>query len=176
MFSDVGMAAGKPASKKSLKPTPTETEIPGIKGELDKPAVVNNLAPPPEQIGTLRRIKHTGAYKPRTELGEYIAIKVTPPEKRGAKGRVAVEIYNFSKKSLSLVDFWIVLLNRYGQKVEAHVTADDFRVGTSTIRWIEIPGKGEIPTVDDVKILNMNMYQGYLKPMRVPWTLDLIKD
>lgn len=124
-----------------------------------------------------RIVNHGKAYLPRPELGQYLGIKVTPPEKRGQKRRVAVEVYNFSKVFISVADFFITLHNRGGMNVDSHVTAEDLNPGWgSAIKWIVIPGTGEIPPIESVEIKGMNIFTVNSKQLPLKYSVDLIKE
>jgi len=123
-----------------------------------------------------RRVDHTKAYQKRTDVGPNINIKVTPPEKRGEKGKVLVEVYNFSQVYLSLVSFELILQNSWGDTITAEVSADDLKQNWSGLQWIQIPGKGKIEKITAVKIKNLRLYDQTSKEVKVPYTIDLIKE
>ncbi len=123
-----------------------------------------------------RRVDHTKAYKKRTDIGPHVSIKITPPERRGKAGRVLVEIYNFSKTYLSLVDFEISLKNSWGDRIEAKISADDLKQNWSGLMWIEIPGNGKIEKITGVEIANFQAFDKAAKPVAVKFTTDLIKE
>ena len=105
-----------------------------------------------------RTIIHTEAYKKRVDIGPHINFKITPPEKRGRKGRVLVEVYNYSKVNLSVVDFWLMLSNTWGDKIEVQITCDDIKGGWSALKWVKIPGDKPIPEITTVQIRNMKIF------------------
>jgi hypothetical protein len=123
-----------------------------------------------------RRVDHTKAYKKRTDIGPHVSIKVTPPERRGKAGRVLVEIYNFSKTYLSLVDFEISLKNSWGDRIEAKISADDLKQNWSGLMWIQIPGSGKIEKITGVEVANFQAFDQAAKPVNVKFTTDLIKE
>ncbi len=134
-------------------------------------------ASPPALAGGLnRRIPHTRAYLARPELGHYVSIKVTPPEQRGQKGHVLVEVYNFTNRYLSVVDFDIVLHNDMGMRVESHIFAEDLKPNWSALKWVQIPEASDIPKIDAVSIQRMFMFTDEGKRIRLRFYTDLIKE
>lgn len=102
-------------------------------------------------------------------------IKVTPPEIRGRKGYVAVEIYNLSKKDLGGADFWISLETEDFMEISAHITVGDMRRNWSEIRWIKIPVRGKIPKIKRLSIQRMQMFDVNGNRAKIQYTTDLIK-
>lgn len=148
-------AAGKPAaSTTSTAPSP---------------------APNDSEPGIQRTVIHSEAYKKREYLGPHINFKVTPPEERGVKGRVLVEVYNYSKTYLNVVDFWLYLTNNWGDKIEVHITCDDIKPNWSALRWVKIPGGKEVPKMDKVTIDNLVIFDEQGKQVKLKYYVDLIK-
>lgn len=126
---------------------------------------------------TARTVIHSDAYKKRENLGAHLDIVVTPPEKRGKKGRVLVELYNYSKAYISVADFWLEMHNDFGDKVEVHITADDIKGGWSALKWVKITGKKTtIPKVTKVAVQKMQMYDAKGKKFALKYFVDLIKE
>lgn len=141
------------------KPVPT-AQVPGP-----------NDRDPPIQ----RTVIHSEAYKKREYLGPHINFKVTPPEDRGVKGRVLVEVYNYSKTYLNVVDFWLYLTNSWGDKIEVHITCDDIKPNWSALRWVKIPGGKAVPKMDKVTIENLAIFDAQGKKVKLKYYIDLIK-
>lgn len=138
-------------------------------GASSSPSV--NDADPPIQ----RTVIHSEAYKKREYLGPHINVKVTPPENRGVKGRVLVEVYNYSKSFFSVVDFWLILTNKWGDKIEVHITCDDIKSNWSALRWVRIPGAKEVPKMDKVEVKQMQIFDENGKRINLKHYIDLIK-
>lgn len=124
---------------------------------------------------THRNVIHTEAYKKREHLAEHLSFKVTPPEKRGRSGMVLVEVYNYSKKYLSVVDFWLILKNPWGDLIEVHVTCDDIKPGWSALRWVKIEGNKPFPEITSAEIKNMVIYNEKAQKTNIRYYTDLIK-
>jgi hypothetical protein len=122
-----------------------------------------------------RTVIHTEAYKKREYLGPHINFKVTPPEERGVQGRVLVEVYNYSKTYLNVVDFWLYLSNNWGDKIEVHITCDDIKPNWSALRWVRIPGAKKVPKMDKVVIQNLSIFDENGKKIKLKHYTDLIK-
>lgn len=156
-------ALGKPAPQTKPKPKP-------------KPAPAAPAASDDDPLPPVHRtVIHTEAYKKREGIGAHLSIKITPPEKRGKKGRVLVELYNYSKTYLSVVDFWLYLYSDIGEKVEVHITADDIKGGWSALKWVKIPRKAKMPAIVKVEIMKMLMYTDKAKEVKMKYFTDLIK-
>lgn len=122
-----------------------------------------------------RNVIHTDAYKKREYLGEHINFKITPPEKRGRPGHVLVEVYNYSKTYLSVVDFWLILKNSWGDLIEVHVTCDDIKPGWSALRWVKVETNKPLPAITNVEIRNMVIYNEKAQKINLRYYTDLIK-
>lgn len=122
-----------------------------------------------------RTVIHTEAYKKREGIGSYINFKITPPEKRGRKGRLLVEVYNFSKINLAVVDFWLILSNEWGDKIEVQITCDNINAGWSALKWVQIPGNKPIPEITTVQIKNMKIFDAQGHEAKLKYFTDLIK-
>jgi hypothetical protein len=127
-----------------------------------------------QKRGNHRISHHKEAYK-RKKIGAHLNIKVTPPEIRGKKGMVAVEIYNFSEKNLSVIDFWLELETDGYANIEAHITVDDLGPNWSDIRWIKIQGDGTMPKIVKLSVLRLDMFEDSGKQAKLKLTTDLIK-
>jgi hypothetical protein len=159
-------AAAKPAPKaKAAKPRGKAAAAPAAAA----PATSGN---PP----IFRTVIHSEAYKTRANLGPHLNIKVTPPEKRGAKGRVLVELYNYSKAYVNVVDFWLYLDSDYGETVEVHIDADDIKPGWSALKWVQIPGNKAIPLITKVRVAQMHIFDDKAKAITLKYYTDLIKE
>ena len=134
----------------------------------------DNDADPP----LTRTVIHTDAYKKRENLGPHLDIVVTPPEKRGKKGRVLVELYNYSKAYVSVADFWLDLYSATGDRVEVHITADDLKGGWSALKWVKIGGKKAtpFPRINRVAIEKMQVFDATGKKFTLKHYVDLIKE
>jgi len=110
-------------------------------------------------------------------VGGHVNVKITPPEKRGKSGRVAVEVYNYSPVYLSIVDFWMELETTGMFKIDGKVKVENLKQNWGDIVWIEIPPKyaNDFPPISKVKISNLKMYDDKARQVKVPLTTDLIK-
>lgn len=123
-----------------------------------------------------RVVNHKKAYKKR-DLGNYINFKVTPPEKRGKAGQVAVEIYNFSKTYVTLMHLFIILETNNFLEIEAELTIENMSPNWGDIRWIKIPlSKGTIPKISKVTIRKMEMFDKGGNRVKMKHNTDLIKN
>ena len=128
-------------------------------------------SPPPIK----RTLIHTEAYKKHEGLGPHIELKITPPEQRGRKGFLLVEVYNYSKAYLALADFWLNLSNEMGDNVDTHITCEDIKGGWSALKWVKISGDKSFPKITKVNVMNMKMIGQDARELKVKWTIDLIK-
>ena len=124
---------------------------------------------------THRTVIHTEAYKKREGFGPHINFKITPPEKRGRKGRVLVEVYNYSKVNLAVVNFWLMLSNQWGDLIEVQINCDDIPAGWSALKWVKIPGDKPIPEITSVQIKNMKVFNDQGRETKLRYFTDLIK-
>lgn len=122
-----------------------------------------------------RSVIHTSAYKLRKDAGPHISLKITPPEKRGKKGMVLVEIYNYSKTYLAVMDFWLILNNNWGDRIEVHVTCDDVKPNWSALKWVKIEGNKPFPKISQVEIRNMVIFNEKAQKVDLKHYTDLIK-
>lgn len=124
-----------------------------------------------------RRVKHTEAYQKHPERGNHVAIKVTPPEQRGRKGYFLVEVYNYSKKFINVIDFWLTLKTQGGGTVSTHIHVDNLDPNWGDLRWIKIPGDGKLSlTVSVPKVDHMEMFDEKAREIKIPYYTDLIKE
>jgi hypothetical protein len=127
-----------------------------------------------------RVISHQKAYKKRKMVDPYLNIKVTPPEKRGKDGYVAVEVYNYSKNvHLAMAHFWLYLETDDFMQVEAELTVENMRPNWGDIRWVKIPlrkGKRTLPKITKIRVEKMEMFGAKGKRAKMLWTTDLIKN
>lgn len=122
-----------------------------------------------------RTVIHTEAYKKREGFGPHINFKITPPEKRGRKGRVLVEVYNYSKVNLAVVNFWMILSNQWGDRIEVQINCDEIPAGWSALKWVKIPGDKPIPEISIVQIKNMKIFNDQGRETKLKYFTDLIK-
>jgi hypothetical protein len=122
-----------------------------------------------------RTVIHTEAYKKREGFGPHVNFKITPPEKRGRKGRVLVEVYNYSKVNLAVVNFWVILSNQWGDRIEVQITCDEIPAGWSALKWVKIPGDKPIPEISTVQIKNMKIFNDQGRETKLKYFTDLIK-
>lgn len=122
-----------------------------------------------------RTVIHTEAYKKREGFGPHINFKITPPEKRGRKGRVLVEVYNYSKVNLAVVNFWLILSNQWGDRIEVQINCDEIPAGWSALKWVKIPGDKSIPEITIVQIKNMKIFNDQGRETKLKYFTDLIK-
>jgi hypothetical protein len=122
-----------------------------------------------------RTVIHTEAYKKREGFGPHINFKITPPEKRGRKGRVLVEVYNYSKVNLAVVNFWMILSNQWGDRIEVQINCDEIPAGWSALKWVKIPGDKPIPEISIVQIKNMKIFNDHGRETKLKYFTDLIK-
>ena len=118
---------------------------------------------------------HTAAYKKRHIVGGHFNIKITPPEMRGHEGFVGFEFYNFSKKYVSVADFYVTLITDDYMEYEARLTVENLKAGWSDIRWAKIPGKGYVPKIQRVEIERFQLFDNNGRRISLPYTTDLIK-
>jgi hypothetical protein len=156
-------AQAKTAATPKQAPTPAQTVSRGT-----------SAATPPD-YSVNRNVIHTEAYKKREYLGEHINFKITPPEKRGRPGHVLVEVYNYSKTYLSVVDFWLILKNSWGDLIEVHVTCDDIKPSWSALRWVKVETNKPLPAITHVEIKNMVIYNENAQKINLRYYTDLIK-
>ena len=163
-------------AKDVKKKTAPHSELVPEKGAND---YSRQSASGPKKQGKRKTVRtktdHKKAYQPKKGRGEHLDIKVTPPEKRGKKGFVLVEMYNNSKKDLSIVSFTLKLDNRGWYKVSADVSFEDLPRFYSKIKEFEVPGNGKIPKVMDVKAVNLNILDSNAYPVKLDTYIDLIK-
>lgn len=149
---------------------------------LPTPAPSTSQAPSPKRfkitrVPRNRVIGHNEAYQKREIVGGHMNLKITPPEKRGKAGRIAVEVYNYSPIYLASVDFWMELENSGMYKIESHVKVEDMRQNWGDIVWIEIPRSyvADFPLITGIKITNLKMFDDKARQVKIPVTTDLIK-
>lgn len=138
-----------------------------------KPAT--KQAPQPGKTSIHRTVIHSEAYKKRAHLGEHVNFKITPPEKRGKKNHVLVEVYNYSKKYINVCSFYLLLTNSWGDRVEVEITVDDLKPSWSALRWVQIPGNKPIPEIEKVEIQNFQLFDDKARPVKLKYYTDLIK-
>jgi hypothetical protein len=124
---------------------------------------------------THRTVIHSEAYKKRAHLGEHINFKITPPEKRGKKNHVLVEVYNYSKKYVNVCSFWLILSNNWGDRIEVELTVDDLKPSWSALRWVKVPGDKPLPTIEKVEIKNFQLFDDQARKLNLKYYTDLIK-
>jgi len=125
--------------------------------------------------GRHRIVEHDKAYKKR-RIGEYINFKITPPEKRGKEGYIAIEIYNYSKKHISLMNFYIYLETNDFLQIEGNLTVEDMPPNWGDIRWVKTPlRKGKLPGIVKVRVEKMKAYNKQGKLLKIRYNTDLIK-
>jgi hypothetical protein len=129
----------------------------------------------PNSNATHRTVIHSEAYKKRAHLGEHINFKITPPEKRGKKNHVLVEVYNYSKKYINVCSFWLILSNTWGDRIEVELTVDDLKPSWSALRWVKVPGDKPLPTIEKVEIKNFQLFDDKAKKVDLKYYTDLIK-
>jgi hypothetical protein len=122
-----------------------------------------------------RKISHDKAYKKRATKEPHISIKVTPPEKRGKKGHVLLEVYNYSKENLSVMTFEVSLLNKWGDVINSEIQVQDLNGGWSDVVWVKIPGKRKIEKITGLRVQNMQMFDKSGKKVQMKHFFDLIK-
>jgi hypothetical protein len=130
----------------------------------------------PQPIGYHRIVKHTKAYSQRPELGEYVAIKVTPPEKRGKAGKVLVEVFNYTKSYLSVMQFDLNFTTNDLVSRSSTIVADDIKPNWSALRWIDIPSNEKLPPIQAVSAAHLTMIDDTGKYLAHKISVDLIKD
>jgi len=123
-----------------------------------------------------RTVIHSEAYKKRAHLGEHINFKITPPEKRGKKNHVLVEVYNYSKMYVNVCSFWLILSNNWGDRIEVELTVDDLKPSWSALRWVKVPGNKPLPPIEKVEIKNFQMFDDKAKRIKLKYYTDLIKN
>jgi hypothetical protein len=122
-----------------------------------------------------RVVPHGEAYKRRDDLGPHVNFKITPPEDRGKAGRVLVEVYNYSTTFLSVVNFWLILKNPWGDLIEVHVTCNDIKPNWSALRWVKIEGNKAFPKITQVEIKNMVAFNEKAARVQLRYSTALIK-
>jgi hypothetical protein len=122
-----------------------------------------------------RTVIHSEAYKKRSHLGEHINFKITPPGKRGKKNHVLVEAYNYSSKYVNVCNFWLILSNTWGDRIEVELTVDDLKPSWSALRWVKVPGDKPLPTFEKVEIRNFQVFDDQAKKIDLNYYTDLIK-
>ena len=175
-----GEAQAKPQTSTPPEAKAAKTAKPS-KSRKDQKAAPSS--PSPTAVGPAngadssihRTVIHTKAYEQRKHLGQHLSIKITPPEKRGRKGRVLVELYNYSKSYLSVVDFWLYLYGDADEIVEVHITADDLKAGWSALKWVQIPKGATVPAIIRVDVKNMQMFSDKARKIELKYYTDLIK-
>jgi len=126
------------------------------------------------QVLLHRKVDHTNAYDRRTELGNHIAIKVTPPERRGKPGVVLVEVYNYTKTHVSVMDFWVIMTGVNDARIEMRIKVNEMRQNWGDITEVRIPG-GRLPSIKSLRVQNMQIYDEKARRIAVPVLTDLIK-
>jgi hypothetical protein len=126
------------------------------------------------QILLHRKVDHTKAYEKRPELGQHVAIKITPPELRGKPGVVLVEVYNWTTKFISVMDFWVIMTGENDGRYEMRISVQDLRKNWGDITEVKIPG-GKLPKIDAFQLKNMQIYDEKARRIVVPVLTDLIK-
>jgi hypothetical protein len=156
--------------------------VPPAGGVKQPSSGVSNITSSPGQSGgdsslppIHRTVIHTEAYKKREGFGPHINFKITPPEKRGRKGRVLVEVYNYSKVNLAVVNFWLILSNQWGDRIEVQINCDEIPAGWSALKWVKIPGDKTIPEITSVQIKNMKIFDDRGRETKLKYFTDLIK-
>lgn len=133
-------------------------------------------AAPANKTATHRTVIHSEAYKKREHLGEHINFKITPPEGRGKKNHVLVEVYNYSKRYVNVCSFYLLLTNTWGDRIEVEISVDDLKPSWSALRWVNIPGNKPIPKIEKVEIQNFQIFDEKGKPLKLKYYTDLIKN
>jgi hypothetical protein len=139
-------------------------------------ATLANGAGKNKSSSSQRKISHDKAYKRRATKEPHISIKVTPPEQRGKKGRVLVEVYNYSKRNLSVMTFDVSLLNKWGDVINSNIQVQDLNAGWSDVVWVQIPGKRKIQKITGLRVQNMQMFDKSGKKVQMKHFFDLIKE
>ena len=126
------------------------------------------------QVLLHRKVEHTRAYDKRSELGEHIAIKITPPELRGKPGVVLVEVYNWTTRFISVMDFWVIMTGENDGRYEMRIGVQDMRKNWGDITEVRIPG-GKLPKITAFHLKNVQIYDEKARRIVVPVLTDLIK-
>lgn len=121
-----------------------------------------------------RNVTNTQAYDEKSR-GQHVAIKVTPPAMRGPNEFVFVEIYNWTKANLSLIEFDITLHNQQGYDLTTHVSGDEILPKYSGVRKIPAPGTGKFIPITKVTISSLNMVNQDANYVVAPVYVDLVR-
>ena len=122
-----------------------------------------------------KKTHHTEAYKLHPERGDHINVKVTPPELRGKQGFVAIEVYNYSKTYVSVMEFDIILTGKYGISVTSHIQVEDLEPKWSDMRWAKIPPDIKLPVIESVQLIGVKKFDDKGKEIKLKVYTDLIK-
>lgn len=122
-----------------------------------------------------KKTHHTEAYKLHPERGDHINVKVTPPELRGKQGFVAIEVYNYSKTYISVMEFDIILTGKYGISVTSHIQVEDLEPKWSDMRWAQIPPNIKLPVIQSVQLIGVKKFDDKGKEIKLKVYTDLIK-
>lgn len=121
-----------------------------------------------------RTVTNTQAYDEKSR-GQHVAIKVTPPTMKGPNEFVFVEIYNWTKANLSLVEFDITLHNQQGYDLTTHVSGDEILSKYSGVRKIPAPGSGPFIPITKVTISALKLVNQDANFVVAPVYVDLVR-
>lgn len=124
----------------------------------------------------VKKTAHTQAYRQsNNHAGGYVNVKITPPEQRGRKGHVLVEVYNYTGMNLALVEFDLVLYTRENLMVTSHITVDGMRKNYGTLKYMSIPNGGRLPPIAGARIKRLYVYTPEGKRLWAKHNSNLIK-
>ncbi len=122
-------------------------------------------------------VNHRVAYLPKPKRGNYLDVKVTPPEARGKSGRVLVEVFNRGKDHLASVSFDVTLMNNSGWSLSAPISAEDLGPNMSGAQWVEIPKMSEkFPVITSAKLAHLRIITKDAREVSLQPYMDLIKN
>lgn len=140
---------------------------------MNAPALAQSAKPRESKI-IYRTVTNTQAYDEKSR-GQHVAIKVTPPAMKGPNEFVFVEIYNWTKANLSLIEFDITLHNQQGYDLTTHVNGDEILAKYSGVRKLPAPGTGPFIPITKVTISALKMVNQDANFVVAPVYVDLVR-
>lgn len=123
---------------------------------------------------TYRIIDNTKAYD-EASRGQHLAFKITPPAMKGPNEAIMIEIYNWTKVNLSLIEFDVTFHNSAGLDLTTHVVGDAMLAGYSGIKKIATPGSGPFVAITKVTVSSLKVLNDDATYVIAPTYVDLVR-
>ena len=121
-----------------------------------------------------RTILNDKAYT-RQSSKDHLAIKITPPVKKGKGEYIYVEIYNYTPIHLGTVDFDIAFTDEWAYDLTSHINGANILPKRSCVRKIATPGTGQFNPIKDLEISNLQVISADAASLTYPIFVDLVK-